>query len=201
MTKQEFIDKLRAALSGLPQKDIEERLGFYSEMIDDRIEEGISEEDAVFAIGSYDEIASQIKAEAGLQANAEQRIRLKPWVIVLLVLGAPIWLSLAISAVAVIFSLCFVSLWSLVISPWAAFGLLVTCALYGMVSGIGIAIGVGVLPGLALIGAGLICAGLSIFLFFGCNIVTKGTFKLTKNIFIYIKKVLAKRRQQNEQGI
>ena len=37
MRKQEFLDTLRARLSGLPKQDVEEWLGFYSEMIDDRV--------------------------------------------------------------------------------------------------------------------------------------------------------------------
>ena len=32
MNKKEFLDKLRAALAGLPENDLEERLGFYEEM-------------------------------------------------------------------------------------------------------------------------------------------------------------------------
>ena len=42
MTKNEFLEQLRRGLSGLPMEDIDERLNFYSEMIDDRIEEGLS---------------------------------------------------------------------------------------------------------------------------------------------------------------
>ena len=45
MTKNEFISRLRARLSGLPKDEIRERLAFYGEMIDDRIEEGLSEEE------------------------------------------------------------------------------------------------------------------------------------------------------------
>ena len=45
MRKQEFLAQLRKALSGLPQDEIEERLTFYGEMIDDRMEEGLSEEE------------------------------------------------------------------------------------------------------------------------------------------------------------
>ena len=44
MNKQEFLAELRKGLSGLPQDDIEERLIFYDEMLEDRIEEGLSEE-------------------------------------------------------------------------------------------------------------------------------------------------------------
>ena len=45
MNKQEFFEQLRKGLSGLPKDDIEERLTFYKEMIEDRIEDGLSEED------------------------------------------------------------------------------------------------------------------------------------------------------------
>ena len=47
MNKIEFMQKLKDGLAGLSPKDREEQLNFYSEMIDDRIEEGLSEEEAV----------------------------------------------------------------------------------------------------------------------------------------------------------
>ena len=46
MSKQEFLEQLRRGLPGLPREDIEERLKFYSEMLEDRMEEGLSEEEA-----------------------------------------------------------------------------------------------------------------------------------------------------------
>lgn len=97
MNKQEFLGKLRSGLSGLPQGDVEERLTFYSEMIDDRMEEGISEEEAVCEIGSVDEIVSQIIADIPFTKLVREKIKpnrtLRPWEIVLLVLGSPVWLS------------------------------------------------------------------------------------------------------------
>ena len=47
MTKKEFLSSLRSKLQGLPPSDIDERISFYSEMIDDRMDEGKSEEEAV----------------------------------------------------------------------------------------------------------------------------------------------------------
>lgn len=47
MNKQEFFVQLCRSLSGLPQTDIEERLTFYGEMLDERIEDVLSEEEAV----------------------------------------------------------------------------------------------------------------------------------------------------------
>ena len=58
MNKTEFLERLGERLSGLPQEDIDERLGFYGEMIDDRMEENLSEEEAVAQIGSMDDIVS-----------------------------------------------------------------------------------------------------------------------------------------------
>jgi uncharacterized membrane protein len=63
MTKLKFLLELEKKLSALSQEDIEERLTFYSEIIEDRVEEGISEEDAVAPIGNIEEIAAQILAE------------------------------------------------------------------------------------------------------------------------------------------
>ena len=51
MTKKEFLSALSRGLSKLPRKEREERVNFYAEMIDDRIEEGMPEPDAVASVG------------------------------------------------------------------------------------------------------------------------------------------------------
>ena len=198
MSKQEFLAQLSKGLSGLPQEDIEERLTFYSEMIDDRMEEGITEEDAVSRIGSVDTIISQTVADIPLTRLAKEKItpkkRLKAWEIVLLVLGSPIWFSLLIAAFAVILSL-YVVLWSVTISLYAVFGSLIGCALGSVAVGIGFAFGGHALSGIAIIGAGLVCAGLSIFMFYGCMSVTKGILILTKKLVIRIKNFFIKKEE------
>ena len=60
MRKQDFIKELRINLSFLPKEEIEDRISFYCELIDDKIEEGLKEEDAIKSIGSVDEIINQI---------------------------------------------------------------------------------------------------------------------------------------------
>lgn len=121
MTKQSFIANLKARLSGLSRQDVIERLNFYSEMIDDRMEEGLSEEDAVLAVGSVEKIAEQIKADISLDKNPDENVnkrRLKAWEIILLALGSPIWLSLIIAAAAIVISV-YAVVWSLIICVWA----------------------------------------------------------------------------------
>ena len=196
MCKQEFLTQLRKALAGLPQSDIEERLSFYSEMIDDRMEEGLSEEEAVSAIGSVEEITSQIIGDMPLAKLAKEKVKtsrqLRAWEIILLVLGSPIWLSLAIAAVAVILSL-YISLWAVIISLWAVF-VSVACSFIGsLVAGIVIICTVNTLQGMAVLAAGLICAGLSIFAFYGCKAVTRCLSLLTRKIALWIKHCFVKK--------
>ena len=93
-------------------------------MLDDQMEEGLSEEEAVAAVGPVDEIVRQIIADTPLAKLAKERMRprrqLKAWEIVLLVLGSPLWLSLGLAAIAVIFAF-YVVLWSVSVSLWAVF--------------------------------------------------------------------------------
>ena len=198
MSKQEFLMRLCKGLSELPQNEIEERLTFYSEMIDDRMEEGLSEEEAISAIGSIDEIITQAVTETPLTKIAMERIkpkrRLSAGEVVLLVLGSPIWLSLLIAAFAVILSV-YAALCSVIISLWAVFGSLIGCAFGGIVAGIGFAFGGNALTGMAMIGAGVVCVGLSIFMFYGCKMTTKGILILTKKVIIWIKNCFMKKEE------
>ena len=196
MTKQEFLNQLRMGISGLPQEDISERLTFYREMIDDRMEEGLSEEEAVAAVGSVDEIISQIVAETPFVKIAKERIKpergLKAWEIVLLILGAPVWLPICIAIVAVIFSI-YVTLWSVIISLWATFASIAIAAIACVFAGVIFVVTRRGISGLAVLGVSLICIGLAIFLFYGCKAITKGIVVLTKKFAVWIKNCFMKK--------
>ena len=73
MKKEEFLRALEKSLSGLPREDIEERLQFYSESIDDRVDEGKTEEEAINDIGSVDEITNQIIKETPLKKIVKEK--------------------------------------------------------------------------------------------------------------------------------
>ena len=191
MRKQEFIYQLWKKLSDLPKDEVEERLSFYGEMIDDRMEEGLSEEEAVSEIGSPDEIAAQIMGDIPLSKIVKEKIkpkrRLTATEIVLLVIGFPLWFPLLIVVpFSVIFSL-YATLWSVIVSLWAVFGSLIGSAAGVLIGGVCF-IAVGYMPsGIFLIGASLFCAGLSVFLFYGCKAATKGSVWLTKRSVLWTK--------------
>lgn len=198
MNKREFALALSEKISLLPGEEIDERVSFYLEMIDERMEEGLSEEDAVSEAGSVDVIASQILAEIPLARLVKERLkpqrRLNAWEIILLVLGSPVWLSLVIAALAVIFAV-YVSLWAVVVSLWGVFAGLAGGALGGLAGGIFFVCNGDALSGLAVVGASLVCGGLSVFLFYGCTAATKGLVKAAGKTAGWIKKRFARKEE------
>ncbi len=191
MNRAEFLEELENAIGGLPSEDIQKSLDFYSEMIDDQIEDGLSEEEAVSQIGKAEEIAKQILMDTPITKLVKQKIKPKHRIsaveIVLLVLGSPIWLSLLVAAVAVVFSI-YVSLWSIVISLWACEAALVGSALGGVISAVIIfATGQNTYAAVMMLAAGLLLIGFSMLFLFVCKALNKGMVWLTKKITLWIK--------------
>lgn len=179
MTKEKFIELLRKALSPLPKKERDERISFYSEMIADRMEEGVGEEEAVALVGSVEEIARQILAESNVEPKAKSRRHFRAWEIVLLVLGSPLWIALLGAVFAVVLAVLAV-LWSAIVSFWAAFASIAASAFGVLVGGVVFALTGNGLIFVAMLGAAMVCAGLAVFAFFGCNAATKGVVFLSK---------------------
>lgn len=104
MNRNDFLQAVREKLKGLSEEDINKALEFYEEAISDRMEEGLTEDQAVAAIGTPDEIANQIMMDMPLpklmkaQAKAKPKKSFKAWEIVLLVLGFPLWFPLVLTA-------------------------------------------------------------------------------------------------------
>lgn len=195
MNKLEFINELKNKLTGLPQEDIDRSIDYYGEIIDDRVEDGLTEKEAVESIGSTDEIVSQILIDTPLpklvKAKLKQNKALKVWEVVLLVLGSPLWLSLIAVAVCVILSV-YIVIWAVIAALYAVVASLAVGGIAGLAGFFVTAFSGDFLHGLLMLGAGLICAGAAILLFFGFNIVTKGILKLSKKFLLLIKKCFVK---------
>lgn len=76
MTKQEFISELKRRLSGLSKEDLDKAAEYYGEAIDDCMEEGLSEEEAVAAVGPLEEAVRTILEE--IPQASSPRISGKP---------------------------------------------------------------------------------------------------------------------------
>ena len=196
MNKQEFLLALRGALADLPEADIKASLDYYAEIIDDQMEEGISEADAVASLGSVVSVAEQILLDMPLpklvKARVKPKRRLRAWEIVLIAVGSPVWFPILLALIVVVLAV-YVVLWSLVVSIYAVDVALAACLLGGIGGGVGLFIAGNPFSALFLLGAGLVCGGLSIFLFFGCKAATKGTVLLTRKMLIGVKKCFVRK--------
>ena len=76
MTRKEYMDALERVLAFQPEGARQAALSFYGEMLDDRMEDGMTEEAAVAAMEAPEEIAGRIRAEGGADAEAQPEKKL-----------------------------------------------------------------------------------------------------------------------------
>ncbi len=186
MNKENFLIELASALAGLPEEDIEKSLEYYSEMIDDRTEEGLSEEEAVAQVGSIDEIRAQIIKDTPLPKLIKEKVKpkrsLSALEITLIIVGSPIWFSLLVAAAAVVFSV-YVTLWSLIVVLFAIEISFAASAFAGIVASLPMFLFGNIPSALFLLGCGLFLAGLSVLWVFVCKWGVRGIIWLTR-VFI-----------------
>ena len=182
MDKYDFLLALEARLEGLPEADRQASLDFYSEMLDDLVEGGMTETEAVASLGSPEAIAEEILLEMPLpklvKAKMKKR-RLSGLEITLLAVGFPIWLPIGIALLAVVFAI-YISLWAVVVSLYAANVAMAACAPTGILAAVVLFASGKPTAALLFLGAGLALAGLSILSFLLCNLTAKGMWKLGK---------------------
>ena len=193
MKKDEFIARLRKNLSGLPKEEREDRVSFYSEMIDDKVADGYPEDEVIEDLGTPEEVAKEIIGDTPLRTIIKERVKpkrsLKGWEVLLLVLGFPLWFPLVLTTF-ILFLSGFIVLWSLMIALLAVdLGLLV--------GGIGsIVIGVltvsskGITSAAFIGGAGMAVTGLAIIFILSTKGILKGLGKLTKKMLVGTKNMV-----------
>ena len=189
MRKQEFLDELRNRLKGLPKDDLDERIAFYDEMIEDRIDDGKTEEGAVADIGTVDEVVDDIARDTPLAKLVKEKIKpkrkIKAWETVLIALAFPIWFPVLLVA-TVLCLVAYILLWVLVIVCYAVEISLIAASIGGMVAFL-ILLFQGEFS-LLYLAIAILAAGASVLMFFGCWYITKGTIKLHQKIFTSIKR-------------
>ena len=191
MTKNEFLQALERELHGLPREDIDRSLEYYAELIEDKMaDEGVSEEAAVASLGTPKEVAASILLEQPLpkivKARAASRRKTSAWEIVLLVLGAPLWLPL-LFAFAVIVLAVYIVLWSVVLAVCAVTLALALMLPAGIVAGIVLVVRGTVAAGILVLGGGMVCSGLGVLLYFVCRALVKGAAFIGKKLWRVVK--------------
>lgn len=199
MNKRAFLDDLKIRLEEAGIGSPQGMLDFYDEAISDRMDAGMSEEEAVAQVESVDEIVKKAKLDMPMPVVVKNKIIESHksakkngyggiW-IVLSIIGFPVWFPLLIAVAAVLFSV-YIVLWSLVISFFAvefAFAIsAVACFLFSLTSFTGF------LPFasfIALLGFALLFTGFTLLLWKPLLISAKGMIYIVKAFVKRIKKL------------
>jgi len=195
MTKLQFILALRDKLEKLPRDDRDKALEYYSELIDDRMEDGLTEEEAVAAMGSVDAVAEQILSDVPVTKLVKEKLgrkKMEPWVIVLLIVGAPLWLSLLAGVASGILGL-YASAFAVIVALFAVSVALGACAPVVLILGVQYLINQGIAVALVWWGIALLFAGLAIFFWIGGHYSAKGCIWVSKKIWLWIKSLFLRK--------
>ncbi|MBQ6358251.1 MAG: DUF1700 domain-containing protein, partial [Clostridia bacterium] len=191
----------RHRMAGLPQQTVERTVDYYIELIADSVEDGRTEEEAVARLGSIEEIVASVVKDTPLTQIVQTRVQegkkkgISGWVILLLVLGAPVWLPVLIAVLAVLFAL-FIALWAEVIALWAVVASVIHTGLVAQVAGVVELCRLHLPQGLVLLGGGLVCLGLCALLFLLMKLITVGTVKLCKWLWVGIKSLFVGKKSK-----
>ena len=191
MNKLDFLAALEKKLQPLPEEERAKALEYYFEIIDDRMDCGVTEEEAVAGCGDIDEIAEKIIMDTPLtklvrQKNKSRR-RMRAWEIVLLAVGSPLWISLGAAVFCVLLAMSIV-LWCVVLCVFVVGIALGASALAACAAAVVFLVQGKFMPALFLLGAALICVGLTMLFFLLGKVTAKGVVKLHKLTFRGIKR-------------
>lgn len=189
MTRQEFLGRLGELLACLPADQVREAQEFYAEAIADRMEDGMSEAEAVAAMGTPGAAAEAVLDElpAVPRAIVKTRRRSSALLWALAIVGSPLWVVLALAFAAVTF-MVYVCIWALAFCVWlvaAAFLGVGVVELVFAVSGVAIGHAPYVL---ASAGAGLGFVGAALLVGAGAWAVSKQIARLSA---LWVRKALS----------
>ena len=190
MTKEDFLNQLKKKIAELPSRDAEKFIDYYSEMIEDRIEDGIPEETAVADLGGVDDVASQILSDISQTEKKQGRFRV--WEIVLIVLGSPVWIMLLLAAVMILIAVYLV-IWSLVLAAWSVTFAFAAASVGCLVRSISVLFLPDCFQFMIYLGLALIFGGLSVPMFLGVQKFSLLIVRVSKNIIVGIKSLFLRR--------
>lgn len=179
MTKEIFLQELTCRLQQFPTEEVDRQRLYYEELLEDMIEDGLSEEAAVEKLGAPDTIASEILQDIPLQSLVKHRLRPKNgWTgaaIALTALGAPLWLPLLL-ALLLTSGAMFLAFCSMIAALFISVLALVCAGLLTLLRGFGLfTLGGGY--AVFTIGAGFILLGLTCLTFLVAKYASIGLYR------------------------
>ena len=201
MTKTEFLQELKQRIQEYPVEETEKSMEYYAEMIDDRMEDGMTEAEAIASLGSVEQIAEQIKCELPITTLVKQKTkektqgkRMPVWAIILLIVGFPLWGSVLIMILAFII-VFYALIWVADVMLWCNVLCMGVMSFAGIIGFFGCLFQGAFGSALLYLGMSLFMAGVGVLAFLGSLLVTKGIFRGTRWCFLQIKKALIRKEE------
>lgn len=197
MTRELFLEQLQIALTDAKIEHVDSLVEYYNEMICDRIEDGMEEQDAIAALGSIDEIIKEMILEKPIGTlvkdtvtkshhTAKESGKNTLWM-VFIILGSPLWIPLLLTLL-IILGVIYMIPWIMIMTFFiilASFGI---SALAGIISFVNCLISMDIGTALVSLGVALILGSLSVFLVKPVLWLTKQTLQLGASVIRSIKK-------------
>ena len=198
MTKQIFLNELAAALHQLPREERYRTLSYYDELIDDRMEDGQGEEEAVASLGDPEQIVREILGEETEEKESKSTGR-KVWLIVLLILGFPLWGTLLIAGIVILLCVYICLFIPVIVLGALAIGfplaaILGAVGLPFLVLDVGLMAG-GLPAGLFQLGLSITLLGLSVLCALGFYFTGKATVKVGRELWRRFRRSVSKKRR------
>ncbi|MCR5585515.1 MAG: DUF1700 domain-containing protein [Lachnospiraceae bacterium] len=202
MSKEEFLSALKTELERQNLSNVDNMLQFYDELICDRIEEGMTEEEATASLGSIQEIVKEVAWDKPVTTLVKEKVQQSKakadndgkgaiWIIIA-VLGFPVWLPLAIVIVTCFAVICLLY-WLLVLLAALVVLLIPLMALCFLIGGVTGFNGVSAVSRIfEEFGGALVLGSVSFLIFKPCLVFFKGTGTVFTKMLSGIKKVLFK---------
>jgi uncharacterized membrane protein len=165
MRKADFLAQLRRKLSTLPHSEVEATIEYYSEMIDDYIESGYSQQAAVAQLGRVENVAAQVLAGAHgptYEAYGVQKTGRSGFATAMLIISSPLWGSLLVAAFAILLALAIVIAVVGIVVPWSLIVSFGASALALLAATPVVFINEGIVSAMIVLGAAFVLAALCI---------------------------------------
>ena len=202
MSREEYISQLREKLTANKIPGIDSMIEFYDEAIADRVEDGMSEDEAVSAMEDIDSIVKAAMLDKPITSLMADNVKKRhkeasesghgALFVILMIVGFPIWFPLLVAFLSIIFSL-YVAMWAIVVSIYAvelSFAISAVVSLFGAATFV-----MGQIPfatAIALLGCALILGGLTLLMWKPIVALTKWMIKIIKVVFRSIKSIFVK---------
>lgn len=194
MDKKTFIKRLKWNLKPLSEKEIEKSIDYYNELISDKIEEGMTELEAIESLGNPEAIASRIKSEENINSHTHHHHHHYEEIVIdnrgLRWACVPLW---------IIYGIFIFAVWVAFISLYVTAGSLVITGPIVSIASLVALLHIGFGQFLVVFGTGIFLLGFSLIFMYGIIRLNKLFIKFTNWLYCTIFNIYGHKEKSHHE--